>query len=278
MRTYKGRTPEQQKEYNRRRREELAKLRPLEDIPENPEDETVDIDTSGIPPIVPPTMKERILGRLAQSDKEAKEKPKVVQDKKTAEKNLQFFKQVLPLTIAGMCAMYSKNAIKDPYKPCAPTKDEVANIMLPLFNMISRYIEITGTTSQNALDIGAMILASFTMGARMFITLQEIKSIEQYRTHNTEQSKPYDIRGGSRSNSSGPGPLPVQPHTRTGTDQSYGGGNGPQSNATYGTGDDTNGPLSDRDAEAQAVAKLLRKDTLGRREMGLAPRILREGD
>ena len=105
MRTYKGRTPEQQKEYNRRRRAELAKLRPDEMIPENQEAETVDIDVSGIPPIVPPTMKERILGKLAQSDREAKEKPKVIQDKKTAEKNLQFFKQVLPLTIAGMCAM-----------------------------------------------------------------------------------------------------------------------------------------------------------------------------
>jgi hypothetical protein len=279
MRTYKGRTPEQQLEFNRRRKEELQKLHPKETLPDNPEDETTEIEVPDIAPRPQASMKDRILSKLSSSSEEKEKTPKPVVDKQQAAKSLKFFQQILPLTLAGMAATYSKQLFRDPYKPCAPAKQEVADILLPLFSMMSRYIEITGEASQNALDIGAALLASMTLGARMLITLQEIKNYEQQRAINgdtTGGSNVSPINGVSRQNSSraSDGTVPID--TGNNRAASYADGLRPKPDVTLSNANDTNGTDDDRDWQATQVASLLRKDTLGRRAMGLAPRLLPE--
>jgi hypothetical protein len=281
MRTYKGRTQQQQLEFNRRRKEELQKLHPKETLPDNPEDETTEVEVPDITPRTPPSMKDRILSKLSSSSEEKEKTPKPVVDKAQAAKSLKFFQQILPLTLAGMAATYSKQLFKDPYKPCAPSKQEVADILLPLFSMMSRYIEITGEASQNALDIGAALLASLTLGARMLITLQEIKNYEQQRANNgdttgTDTRGHDNIRGISKQHSGGESNGTVSIDTIGNRAEGYAGGYRQQPVTTSGNANDTNGTNDDRDIEAEAVARLLRKDTIGRRAMGLAPRLLPE--
>ncbi len=252
------------------RKEQLQKLAPTEIIPDNPLDETVSVDVVTPPPRPQPSLKDKVLGSLKQSGEQAKTKPKPVIDKKQTEKSLQFFKQVLPLTLAAMLATYSQRLFKDPYKPCAPTKQEVSDILLPTFNLISRYVEVTGAASQNALDIGAALLATFTMGARMLITLTEIKQYEQQKqaSNNSRQPTPdtnpsqFGVDPGRNSN------KPTQ-----GTVE-HSASNG----ASAGNGNDTLGGVDDRTFEATKVAELLKRDTAGRRQMGLAPRLLRTED
>ncbi|SRR5712691_6694979 len=287
MRTYKGRTPEQQLEFNRRRKEELQKLHPKETLPDNPEDETTEVVVPDIAARPQPSMKDRILSKLSSSSEEKEKTPKPVVDKQQAAKSLKFFQQILPLTLAGMAATYSKQLYRDPYKPCAPSKQEVSDILLPLFSMMSRYIEITGEASQNALDIGAALLASLTMGARMLITLQEIKNYEQAKLANSPEQgtlehggvSTFSQRGReSRSNSgrTSDGTIPID----TISDRTASYANGLRAKPTTPTvnANDTNGTDDDRDWQAQEVAKLLKRDTAGRRQMGLAPRLLPETD
>ncbi len=247
------------------RKEQLKKLNPTEIIPDNPLDETIAVDVVSPPPRPQPSLREKVLGSLKQSGEQAKAKPKPVIDKKQTEKSLQFFKQVLPLTLAAMLATYSQRLFKDPYKPCAPTKQEVSDILLPTFNLISRYIEVTGAASQNALDIGAALLATLTMGARMLITLTEIQKIEQQRIINSRQSA-----AATESTGVKPGPNSLQPNNGVVGNSA--------ANGNTGSGDDSFGSLDDRDYEAAKVAQLLKRDTAGRREMGLAPRIIRTSD
>src|SRR6266568_2812616 len=247
------------------RKEQLQKLAPTEIIPDNPLDETVSVDVVTPPPRPQPSLKDKVLGSLKQSGEQAKTKPKPVIDKKQTEKSLQFFKQVLPLTLAAMLATYSQRLFKDPYKPCAPTKQEVSDILLPTFNLISRYIEVTGAASQNALDIGAALLATLTMGARMLITLTEIKNIEQQRSNSSRQSTGTNEPGGVK-----PGQNSIQSNNGTSPNNT--------ANGNTGSGNGDLGSLDDRDYEAAKVAQLLRKDTAGRRQMGLAPRIIRTSD
>jgi len=250
------------------RKEQLQKLAPTEVIPDNPLDETVLVDVVTPPPRPQPSLKDKVLGSLKQSGEQAKTKPKPVIDKKQTEKSLQFFKQVLPLTLAAMLATYSQRLFKDPYKPCAPTKQEVSDILLPTFNLISRYVEVTGAASQNALDIGAALLATFTMGARMLLTLTEIKQYEQQKTHSSRQptpdTNPSQLGADPRRNSNKPSQGTVEHSASNG--------------ASTGDRDDTLGGIDDRTFEAAKVAELLKRDTAGRRQMGLAPRLLRTED
>ena len=258
-------TPPGQPDKITARKEQLKKLNPTESIPDNPLDETIAVDVVSPPPRPQPSLREKVLGSLKQSGEQAKAKAKPVIDKKQTEKSLQFFKQVLPLTLAAMLATYSQRLFKDPYKPCAPTKQEVSDILLPTFNLISRYIEVTGAASQNALDIGAALLATLTMGARMLITLTEIKNIEQQRSNSSRQSTGTNEPGGVK-----PGQNSIQSNNGTSPNNT--------ANGNTGSGNGDLGSLDDRDYEAAKVAELLRKDTVGRRQMGLAPRIIRTSD
>src|SRR6266704_1649503 len=252
-------TPPGQPDKMTARREQLKKLNPTEIIPDNPLDETIAVDVVSPPPRPQPSLREKVLGSLKQSGEQAKNKPKPVIDKKQTEKSLQFFKQVLPLTLAAMLATYSQRLFKDPYKPCAPTKQEVSDILLPTFNLISRYVEVTGAASQNALDIGAALLATFTMGARMLITLTEIKQYEQQKTHSSRQSA-------SNGNTTGIDTGQNSSQSPNGTAL-----NSASNGTSAGDRDDTLGSLDDRTFEAAKVAQLLKRDTAGRRQMGLAP-------
>jgi hypothetical protein len=253
-----------------------------------PMQEGIEIDVSNItiPPPVKPSLKERLLGK---SDDEPIKKPapKKKGSKGTvdAERTVSVFRSVLPMTLAGLFAMQSKRWFKDPYKPCAPERDEVAEVLLPIFNFISRRIEISGKITQDAEDIAACIFASITLSIRMLITAQEIREYGQQLTP-TERANIPDTGG--------------QTSGRSGETGNYSNGKSqstnrvPASATSYGhyTGQSVVNPqwgdaiVSGVDAadgtngngtwERAKVADLLRRDTLGRRQMGLAPRIFRD--
>src|SRR5229473_5027070 len=158
----------------------------IEDTPIIPQQEGIVIDVSNIviPPPVKPSLKERLLGK---SDEEPSRKTVPVKKKGSkvtvdVDRTVTVFRSVLPMTLAGLFAMQSKRWFKDPYKPCAPDREEVAEILLPIFNFISRRIEISGKITQDAEDLAACIFASITLTIRMLMTAQEIREYGQQLT------------------------------------------------------------------------------------------------
>jgi len=86
---------------------------------------------------------------------------------------------VFPGMVATFISTFLTDVYKDPYKPCAPTKDESLLIITPLFEEISRAIKVTGKidqTTENLLNCVAMMLL---YGARAYQTYVQIKQKEK---------------------------------------------------------------------------------------------------
>jgi hypothetical protein len=262
VKTYKNRTEEQQIEFNRQYKERKQKLAPDAIIPDNPEDDVVEVDVTNIAPAPAKSFFDKAKNIFAP-DKEKKEKP---QDKKAAEKNIKFMSQVLPATLASLVAINAEKLFQDPYKPCAPTKEEVETILLPLFNSISRHVELSTQVSQDALDFTTMIFATITVGTRVLITKMEIdRYVEQIRKENVHD---FDsrIRRASPGTDERVARNPASEVSRqSGADDLNGSRNG------------TDGHSDDGASEAERVARLMRKDREGRAYLGLAPRVREDG-
>ena len=220
------------------------------------------------------SFKERVLDKLNTGKEEDSGKSKTTPKgaKEHIDKSYNLLSSVLPLTLSGIIALYSERLFSDVYKPCTPSKEEVSTILLPIFSVISRHVEIEGKASQDAIDLGAALLAAIVLSTRMLMTAEEIRR---------QNGRPNNIRdintGDTRTGSSRPGEIQVSGIVGTGT--------GPNGAETFwrasndvngGNGDVNNGSTGTGLSEAERVAQLLRKDTLGRRQMGLAPRDLRE--
>ncbi len=271
VRTYKGRSEEEQKEFNKlRRNAHRARKESPDGYPQN-DDIDLDIDVETEKVDVPmPDWKQSLLARFQNnSEQEPVSKERV---KKT--ENL--ISHVLPTALSGLLAMYSQKLFSDPYKPCAPGKQEVASILLPIFSVIQRHVAIEGKASQDAIDITTALLAAITVGIRMQLTRMEITNYVQQINQNTEQaSNVSPIRRDTGRDSGGASASDVRFNSGSnGTIEQW----RDASNGHNGNGDGANGTTGDESWEAEAVRGLLRKDTLGRRQMGLAPRILREDD
>jgi hypothetical protein len=218
------------------------------------------------------TFKERVLDKLKSGDTEEKSKvtPKAAKDH--IDKSYSLLSSVLPLTLSGIIALYSEKIFSDPFKACAPSKEEVSTILLPIFSVIARHVEIEGKASQDAIDLGSALLAAIVVSTRMLFTAEEIRR--------------NNVRPANVSN------LPVR-RTTSGTEQGQssqeqvsgivGDGTGPNAAEAYwaasrnvsdGNGNADSGSTGAGLSEAERVAELLRRDTKGRRQMGLAPRDL----
>lgn len=218
------------------------------------------------------TFKERVLDKLNAGKDETEKKTVAKGAKEHLDKSYHLLSSVLPLTLSGIIALYTEKLFSDVYKPCAPSKEEVATILLPIFSVISRHVEIEGKASQDAIDLGSALLAAIVVSTRMLFTAEEIRRNGRNQAGNIIPISKGDISRGSASPNSQteisrpPGTVPstngVETFWRASNDAINGDGN-------VATGD--TGP---RPSEAERVAALLRKDTLGRRQMGLAPRDL----
>jgi|SRR5579863_637858 len=274
VRTYKGRSEEEQKEFNKQRRERhrLRKSSP-DGMPIKNQDDDIDLDidveTEKVD-VPMPDWKQSLLSRFQS----AQESEPVSKERVKKTENL--ISHVLPTALAGLLAMYSQKLFSDPYKPCAPSKQEVASILLPIFSVIQRHVAIEGKASQDAIDITTALLAAITVGMRMQLTRMEITNYVNQISQQTQQAgniSPID-RGTGRD-SGGASTSTVRSFTgQNGTVEQWGDAN----DGFNGNGNGTNGVASDESWQAEAVRGLLRKDTLGRRQMGLAPRILRADD
>ena len=221
------------------------------------------------------SFKERVLDKL-NPDKGNEEKSKTTAKgaKEHIDKSYSLLSSVLPLTLSGIIALYSERLFSDPFKACAPSKEEVSTILLPIFSVIARHVEIEGKASQDAIDLGAALLATIVVSTRMLMTAEEIRrgngqpaNITNIDANTRRSGATPTVKPGSESPVSGTvgtstGTNGVEAFWRTKDDAINGNGNADTGNTGTGTN------------EAERVAELLRKDTLGRRAMGLAPRDL----
>ncbi|MDE2588165.1 MAG: hypothetical protein KGL95_00645 [Patescibacteria group bacterium] len=222
------------------------------------------------------SFKERVLDKLnagKEDDSKTKTTPKGA--KEHVDKSYHLLSSVLPLTLSGIIALYSERLFSDAFKACAPSKEEVSTILLPIFSVISRHVEIEGKASQDAIDLGGALLAAIVVSTRMLMTAEEI------RRTNGQPRNVTNIRPTGSDNSRGSA-SPVSESAVPGIAGISTGTNAAEAywratnDANDGNGNVDTGSTGPGLSEAERVAQLLRKDTLGRRQMGLAPRDLRE--
>ena len=179
---------------------------------------------------------------------------------------------VFPGMFATFISTFLTDIYKDPYKPCAPTKDESLLIITPLFEEVARAIKVTGKideTTQNLLNCVAMMAL---YGARAYQTYVDIKRKEKDNAGNT-------ARG--RAGNTG---TPVNGRiatTDTGTIR-------PDNISTTSTNaeNDVNGNIppgeeSDsqrREREAALVHDMFKRDIEGRVRLGVLPARVRSED
>jgi hypothetical protein len=223
------------------------------------------------------TFKERVLDKLKSGDTEEKSKvtPKAAKDH--IDKSYSLLSSVLPLTLSGILALYSERLFSDAFKACAPSKEEVSTILLPIFSVIARHVEIEGKASQDAIDLGSALLAAIVVSTRMLFTAEEIRRSNGQNAgirniNDARRSKPIETTG-----------EPTSGYSKSQVSGIVGNGTGPNASEAFwgasgnvgnGNGDVNTGSTGPEFTEAERVAILLRKDTLGRRQMGLAPRDL----
>lgn len=220
------------------------------------------------------SFKERVLDKLNQNagnEEKTKTTPKGA--KEHIDKSYNLLGSVLPITLSGIISLYSERLFSDAFKACAPSKEEVSTILLPIFSVISRHVEIEGKASQDAIDLASAMLAAIVVSTRMLMTAEEIRRQNGYPGNitnirpNGREDISREQRGTSESPVSGIAGNGARPN---GVEAFWGATN----DANNGDGNANTGNSGPGLTEAERVAQLLRKDTLGRRQMGLAPRDL----
>jgi hypothetical protein len=303
IKTYGGRTQAEQREWNKAKRERYrakqeakeAGIPFLEDVTV-PADDGLELEVEA-PVITKQSFRDRVMGRLNDIKESGKEKET---DKKRIVKSEALIQSVLPTMLAGLIALYSRDLFRDPYKPCALTKAEVSSVLLPVFSIMHRHLEIEGKISQDMLDVASAFTAMIVITMRVLITKKEIdlngSSPQEIRKEPPEARKDYPWAGPGNDTSFYPDDEIERSWKRNraeeiirdldpdrGTDERdnepVAGGWGrivPDGEFVRRNGAPT--ALPDRDAEAALVARMLQRDTQGRRQMGAAPRIFREDD
>ncbi len=171
---------------------------------------------------------------------------------------------IFPGMVATFISTFLTDVYKDPYKPCAPTKDESLLIITPLFEEISRAIKVTGKidqTTENLLNCVAMLAL---YGARAYQTYVQIKQKEK--------------DNGNKAGTSTATPTKTAdeyiPTTDTGTIRlgatsptSYDAEDNGNNNASSGDESDT----GRREREAALIHDMLKRDVEGRIRLGFLP-------
>lgn len=265
-----------QRDYQARKKlEKLAKQGSVPLVSASPPDPAVlpddalNVTVNAPPPAAPLSLKERLFGsRGAVGTKKATS---------GKAKDVSLISSTLPTILASLIATYAHDIVKDPYKPCTPTKAEVTAILGPLFEIIARRVDVVTQASEDALDLAKSFLAGVAWGARAYIMYVQIKDKTDGKEQSSSRDQPavaapangaysdgYRANQSSHSGAGGPvSPGAAGSASNGGTAVSHAGVNG----ASPASDD-----LSDRDREAAAVADMFSRDKQGRIGLGLLPR------
>ncbi len=180
---------------------------------------------------------------------------------------------VFPGMVATFISTFLTDVYKDPYKPCAPTKDESLLIITPLFEEISRAIKVTGKidqTTENLLNCVAMMLL---YGARAYQTYVQIKRTEKDKEHEHGNKAGTSTAQSTKTTDghiTGTDTRIIRPDTASVTSpNAEGNGNG---NASIGEESDT----ERREREAALIRDMFKRDVEGRIRLGVLPARIRD--
>lgn len=152
--------------------------------------------------------------------------------------------QVAPLVVSTLIVTGVRSRIPDPYKVCSPSQEEVVNMVKPYFNILSRYVEITGHLSENTIDLISALLASIIYGTRAYVTYVNIQEMnDRDRTEESDNSR--ETRRITPNN--------IEALT----------------SSTNGSADDTGFDRTDVGRETKLMDDLFKRDLNGRRRLGL---------
>lgn len=277
-RTYRGRSPDEQKQFNQARKEKAMRAtiakRAKQPLPQDVEEVLLQVEAEDIQ-IPKLNWKDQILSRFQAADNEPV-KVSTKQDKEHIENSSNLLSSVLPLTISGLIAIYARKMFSEEYQKCAPAREEVAAMLTPIFSILHRHIGIEGKASQDAIDFGAFLLAGLTMGTRMLMTADDIRRGTD--DTNAQQASTGTSKGTTAAAS---GNSEAADHRTNGpvsfedaASQYWTGANARNTRNGHGT----ESAFADTSSEASIMADLLRRDAEGRRQMGLAPRRISEGN
>jgi hypothetical protein len=216
--------------------------------------------------VVPPVEKEpekfaeKLMG-FAPKKRVTSRKPKA----KGKQIDVNLISKLAPTIVATFAATYARSLLKDPYKVCAPSQKEVLSMVGPLFDILSRSIEITGQASQTVIDLINVVIASILFGTRSYVTYAMIKENE------TNGAKPSATTHAVRPNVTGKEPSSIEwdiSGTTSSIDGTIGGPSTISSNGSTDSNDVSHG--GDREG-AELFAHLFKKDIDGRIRLGLLP-------
>jgi hypothetical protein len=153
----------------------LAALNEPTNIPiETPLDNAGSIEVEITPNEAPKlSLKDRLFGGVAQPGAPTKAKT-VKKGQRGKQIDASLLAKTFPTMVASIVTNYSQKLIRDPYKPCAPSQQEVLGTIGPLFSILSRRVEIVGTASEDIIDLISSILAGLVAGVRIHITYLSI--------------------------------------------------------------------------------------------------------
>ncbi len=177
---------------------------------------------------------------------------------------------VFPGMVATFISTFLTDVYKDPYKPCAPTKDESLLIITPLFEEISRAIKVTGKidqTTENLLNCVAMMLL---YGARAYQTYVQIKQKEKEHGNRAGTRRPDEPAKIANEYIPGTDTRTIRPDTASvPSPDAEGNGNG---NASIGEESDT----ERREREVALIHDMFKRDVEGRIRLGVLPARVRD--
>lgn len=230
-------------------------------------EETITISEGGEVPITvkvpdtkePPTLTEKLKDFAPKRTRAPRKRP--IKGKQI---DANLISKLAPTLVATFVATYSRQLTKEPYKVCAPSQQEVMTIISPLFNILSRQIEITGQASETVIDLITCAIASIIFGTRAYVTYATIKEHENGKPlSNDGTTTPSTSRPGSSGNGTGGISKTNNPSTRQSEQVS------PAS-----TDDPTNvGDANSDDVKRDAALfnDLFSRDIEGRVRLGLLP-------
>lgn len=144
-------------------------------------EEELDVVIEGFPDtIAPPSLLEKVKAQIRLTGGEKKE------TKKSSTKSVKahsLVKKVFPTLLAGLVTAWAKDRLMvrlgEVYQGLAPSQDESFAMLEPLFNAISRQIEIKTSASPLSIDIANSLIAAIAYGVRAISTYLEIRQLER---------------------------------------------------------------------------------------------------
>lgn len=166
----------------------------------------------------------------------------------------------LPTIVAAFIATYSKDMIRDPYKPCAPSQDECSAMLAPLFAILAREIEVTGKASQNTIDLINAVICMLMYGIRAYITASQIKEMSNATASNSASNARADQGSLHRIDPNWSSSIAATEAATTS-----------EIDAAISYSNSADGATEGEAGEAAIISEMFRRDVAGRRRLGLLP-------